>query len=331
MKDEPQRWGGRRRRGVRTPQLFLCALPISAVLSFSCGSRTGLFAAGEAEAPLDAGFDAPRPVDATTVRDTAPETLPTIDATPRDANFTDCPDAAATLIYVLTEQEQLFSFYPPSASFTYIGNIACPGSLSTPWSMAVDRKGIAYSVFRDGDLFRISTATAACTATPYVPNQSGFLTFGMGYAADTTGPGETLFVAETTFTPPSKGLATIDTSSFTLQFVGPFQPSIPGAELTGTADGRLYGYYKNPSGSGSHVVEIDKTTATIVADDALQVGNPNDSWAFAYWGGDFYVFTGTTAASTVTRFRPSDLSETTITTLPSTIVGAGVSTCAPAQ
>ena len=38
----------------------------------------------------------------------------------------DCPDAAATLVYVITTDNELFSFYPPDASFRLIGRIACP-------------------------------------------------------------------------------------------------------------------------------------------------------------------------------------------------------------
>jgi len=41
------------------------------------------------------------------------------------------------------------------------------------------------------------------------------------------------------------------------------------------------------------------------------------------------VFNGTGDDSTVTRYRPEDGTETVITTLPASIVGAGVSTCTP--
>src|SRR5579859_5199955 len=117
----------------------------SAVLSVAlvaCGSRTGLLVPGEEESPdgatgpggddsgesaLDAGPDASVVQDA----------LPPIDVSaPVDA-FNDCPDAAATLVYVVTEQKQLLSFYPPSAQFWAIGPLRCPtrDSASTPFSM----------------------------------------------------------------------------------------------------------------------------------------------------------------------------------------------------
>jgi hypothetical protein len=53
------------------------------------------------------------------------------------------------------------------------------------------------------------------------------------------------------------------------------------------------------------------------------------AYAFAFWGGDFYVFTGTEGTTTVTKWDPAAGTESFHATLPATIVGAGVSTCAP--
>jgi hypothetical protein len=301
-----------------------------------CGSRTGLLV--DIEEPTDAGEDVIlRPLDGGIDRnepDVGPDTAPPpIDAFVLDATRTDCADAGATLIYLITEQNELYSFYPPTAGFTFIGNIACPTTSAgaTPWSMAVDQKGIGYSVFTDGELFRISTATAACEATTYAPGQLGWANFGMGYASDTTDAGETLYVAEASFTNNSKGLGTIDTTSYALNFVAAFNPTIPRAELTGTGDGRLFVYYPNTAGTGSHVAQIDQTSAQVLGDDPLQVGSPDDAFAFAFWGGTFWIFTSPGGPSQVTEFDPASKNETPVTTLTSTIVGAGVSTCAPSQ
>ena len=119
--------------------------------------------------------------------------------------------------------------------------------------------------------------------------------------------------------------------SETLRPIALISPSITRAELTGTGDGRLYGFFTNeaPAVSGSRLIELDKPTARILANNDLPVGRPNDAWAFAYWGGDFWIFTSPGGVSTVTRFRPSDSTTTDLATMPSTIVGAGVSTCAP--
>jgi hypothetical protein len=245
-----------------------------------------------------------------------------------------CPDAGDTLIYVLTADNQLLSFYPPTLAFTPIGMLDCPDETgASPFSMAVDRRGIAYSIFTDGNLFRVETASAACLPTTFVP-QDGFSTFGMGFVANDGDAGETLFVAQDPYVmgkPNSAGLASIDVSSYELTFVGPFTPLIPGPELTGTSDGRLFAFYTPASGTGSHIIEVDKTTGNQLADFPLQVGDPSDAYAFGYWGGDFWVFTSPVGAgiTTVTKFDPTTSTETTATTYGDVIVGAGVSTCAP--
>jgi hypothetical protein len=150
----------------------------------------------------------------------------------------------------------------------------------------------------------------------------------MGYAADSDG-GETLYVAESDFSMKSKGLARLDTSQFTLDFIGKFSPPIQRAELTGTGDGRLFAYSPNDPGAGSHIYEIDRHDAAVLADHPLEAGGGDFSYAFAFWGGVFYVFTGMSGSSEVTRWDPVGESESHFDTVDAVIVGAGVSTCAP--
>jgi hypothetical protein len=317
--------------------LVLC-LPSVAILGLfaACGSRTGLLVPEE-EPTVDASPDR-IVLDATHEPDAGLDAEAGFDA-PVDVQFRDvpvldiCPDAGSTLVYVLAEDNTLLSFYPPTLGFNPIGTLACPTKTAgaSPFSMAVDRRGIAYSVFTDGELFRVDTASAACEATKFPPDQSGFMTFGMGFTANTGDAGETLFVAEATATPAkpnSLGLASIDTTSYALHVVGGFIPPIPGPELTGTSDGRLFAFFTTAT-IGSNIDELDKTNASVIADHPLQVGSPDDAYAFAFWGGDFWVFTSPGGPTTVTRYDPTSGTETTATTYAGTIVGAGVSTCAP--
>jgi hypothetical protein len=249
-----------------------------------------------------------------------------------DVDRTGCADASDTYVYVVSEENELFSFYPPSLAFTRIGRLVCP-STSAPFSMAVDRKGVAYVLFQDGNLFRVSTATAACIATSYVPSQLGWTTFGMGFTSWAGGPEEQLFVAENNPSGNSAGLATIGIPAMNLDFVGAFDPAIPRAELTGTADGRLFAFWPNrgSGGTGANVAEIDKRTAGVIARTELPIARATDAFAFAFWGGDFWIFTGSRQASAVVRFRPSDGTTVQLGTHAGTIVGAGVSTCAPQE
>jgi len=316
----------------------------------ACGSKTGLLAPQSDSqgsstylppvvSPLDAGDE---------------DALPPIDvARPRDVVPNSCPEGA-TLIYVISVQSDLMSFYPPTATFRTIGRIRCPasatmdGTAATPFSMAVDRDGIAYVVYNNGELFRISTATAACRSTGFVAGQQGFSErFGMGYSRDSIGPGETLYVASDDPRNPEAGsaapprLGTIDTQSFRLRVVGFLRPPLYGAELTGTGAGDLFAFYALTIDSGSLMAigQVDKTAGQLVGQSVLSGIDRGCGWAFAFWGGDFYTFTAPGACdgsepppgTVVNRFSPGDGRIVKVTQIAEEIVGAGVSTCAPQQ
>ncbi len=328
---------------MRSRYRFLCVACLVPVGAAACGSKTGLLAGLEpdADVPPDAGHDvfvpfeaAPPPQDSGAEDAGEEDALPPIDVTPPPP-FNDCPDAASTLIYVITEKYTLLSFYPPTGTFTTINTITCNTSTpgATPFSMAVDRTGIAYTIFNDGELFRVSTATAACQPTPFVSGQQGFAAeFGMAFSHDAVGMGETLYVASGSDTQSIPQLATIDTKTFQLQIIGRFNPSIDNAELTGTGAGDLFGFYQaTPGAPDSFIAQIDKGSAQVLAQSTLSGVNQGNGWAFAFWGGDFYTFTAppSAAGTLVTRFRPSDGSILQVAQFPELIVGAGVSTCAP--
>ncbi|MFO0675699.1 MAG: hypothetical protein U0169_04150 [Polyangiaceae bacterium] len=317
-------------------------------LAAACGTRTdlgidelvpGADVPGGDAAP---GTDAPVSLDATTdatadgdARLDAPtdvvirDSLVPFDApTDRIIDRSDCPDAASTLVYVVTTSNELLSFFPPTGAFRRIGILACPNANgATPFSMAVDRRGVANVLFSDGRLFRVSTVNAACTATTFQPRQQGFETFGMGFATNEGGPSETLFIAADGSNTAS-GLATID-SQLRVNPIGSFVPNIARAELTGTGDGRLFAFFANPTDSRTFIAEIEKTTARVAAQTSLPGVDLGNGWAFAFWGGDFYLFTAPAGSSTITRYRPTDGSLAAVARYPSVIVGAGVSTCAP--
>jgi hypothetical protein len=287
-----------------------------------CGARTGLRAPVDATAEdhaVDAGHDA--------------DVVDVVEDGPVDVVFPDvpvvtsCVDAGITYIYVITEENELYSFYPPTLAFSKIGDISCP-TTSTPFSMGVDRSGVAYSVFSDGNLFRISTVNAACQATPFVPSQHGFDTFGMGYAG-LADAGETLYVSQSVNKAPQLG--SIDTQSYVLDVIGTYQPNASGrCELTGTGDGRLFAFCVPLLGNGADLVELDPATAQILSETSLTIGGSMDAFAYAFWGGDFWIFTAPSAgATTVTRYDPTASTTTTVASFGSTVVGAGVSTCAP--
>ncbi len=246
----------------------------------------------------------------------------------------DCLTAAARFLYVVDSSDVLLRYDPEANTLTSLGRLACP-TTSSPFSMAVDRNATAWVLYQDGRVYQVSTSDVSCAATSFTPNQSGFEVFGMGFVSDAPGSeAETLFVA---------GGSTLDISlgTATLGFVDPalaLTPigDLPGwPELTGTGDAELWGFF--PDTSPPSIRLIDRASgATSTTYPIAQIGGGpgvgDRAWAFAFWGGRFYVFyKGELDATTnVWQLDPSDGS--VVERIHDTgfrIVGAGVSTCAP--
>jgi hypothetical protein len=277
-------------------------------------------------------------------------------AAPRDAAPGNASDAAitvstctaeATRLYVMDTAGVLHSFDPtllPSAdAFKTVGTMNC--SLDGgPWaganSMAIDRNAVAWVTDRDGLLFKVSTLDATCQPTGF-RNQQGFTKVGMGFSGDAARGTETLYVvdnSEPLNTGSGKGLASIDLGSLTLHSIANFDGVLTGrgAELTGSGDGRLFGFFPVPSS----LAEIDPATAHIVSNTPVALFSPMSGsgeydFAFSFWGGVFFFYsawTGNTAGPTtdVTAFDPA--TGATSLVLPQigfNVVGAGSSTCVP--
>jgi hypothetical protein len=219
-------------------------------------------------------------------------------------------------IYVLGTDRTLYRFYPDALKFVRIGVVACPTVAGT-FSMAIDRRGTAYIEYTDGRLFAVNTYDATCKATNFQPGQTGFENFGMGYARNgDSSNGETLYAS-------GAGLAKIDTKTFKLEFLGSL--TYGRTELTGM-DTELFAF---AVGSGV-IAGLDKgngATKNVYRSSAV---DPAAAFAFAQWGGDFWLFTGSTR-SIVTRYEPVfDRSTVVVPDTGMLIVGAGSSTCAPA-
>jgi hypothetical protein len=241
------------------------------------------------------------------------------------ATGSDC-SSEATLIYVVSDDDKsLYSFYPPSLKFTKIGVLACEPGV-TPFAMSVARDAVAWVIYDDGALFRVSTTDASCTPTAFVSGQHGFTAFGMGFSANAPGS-----QAETLFGCWTQGLASIDTTSLVLTPVGtlPGLDISGGCDLTGTGNGDLFTFIPQPS---QWVIgQLDKTTSAPMWSHVLTPPIPaGGSWGTSFWGGDLYLYTALAGGSTVWRYSPSD--QTTVELVADvgfTIVGAGQSTCVP--
>jgi hypothetical protein len=246
-----------------------------------------------------------------------------------------CSDAAR-LVYVVSQENDLYSFTPTTTTLTKIGRLSCPtDGLATPNSMAVDREGTAWVNYSDGTLFKVSTADASCSATSFEPNQAGFLKFGMAFA--TNGPGsteDTLYVSGLDLLGGAgKGLGKIDLKTMKLTMIGEYSGNLAGegAELTGTGDGQLFGFFTTEP--YATLAEIDRAKGSTSGDKSLEGVNTGSAWAFSFWGGDFWFYTSDgVSPSRVTRLAASgagDISVAKSDVGGFRIVGAGVSTCAP--
>ncbi len=256
---------------------------------------------------------------------------------------------AAKLIYVLSTDNDLYSFNPLQKAFKKIGPLGCKTGMS-PNSMAVDRNAVAYvnyvesdQVFggdTDGAVFKVSTVDASCESTK-INLGAGWLRLGMGFSTDAAqGTSEQLFITGTGDPGggSSPGLGRIDLMTNKVVPVGQFNGALTGqnAELTGTGDARLFGFFTT---SPVQVAEISKTSGAIVNTAKLPKVETPSAWAFSFWGGDFYLYTAPDPStnpgrtSNVSKYSPKAgiTDPGYMTNIGFTIVGAGVSTCAPVE
>jgi hypothetical protein len=213
-------------------------------------------------------------------------------------------------------------------------------------AIAIDRRATAYLNFHDGSIVAMTTTPPLqCRPTGFLPGQGGFTNdLGMAFVVDSAGSmSETLYVSDnggpggncSSATPGpacmGRGLGSIELGTWHLSPIGAFTGAAAGynAELAGTGDARLYGFFTTtPSSYGP----IDKTSGhtdapspTVIPPVVVGTGG----YAFSFWGGDFYFFEAPMLNTVPLQL---DVMTGTITTgnlLQYVIVAAGVSTCAP--
>ena len=159
----------------------------------------------------------------------------------------------------------------------------------------------------------------------------------MGFVSEAPGGEEILYVAGgmmPPFEPGNARLGRVDTTSLRLSPIG----SLMGwPELTGNGAGGLFAFTPaeevfsriTPATIASLNRETASVTDTFTLTD-MGVGDAR-AWAFAFWGGRFYVFVEVEGSTTaVWRYETSaGTLERVLENTGRSIVGAGVSTCAP--
>lgn len=241
-----------------------------------------------------------------------------------------CADGTE-LIYTIDQlSARISTFDPATRMFQDLGSLFCPSTGgATPFSMSVDRQANAWVLYNSGQLFKVQLPGLACTATSWV-SQAGLTVFGMGFSTDQPGGStETLYVGGgIDQSQPSFTLASIDLATMTATPIGS-QTQLP--EMTGTGNAELWGFMTGATAAS--VVKFDKTTGAIVTTYSQPtLTGTNTGYAFAHWGGDFWVFLIKNAEPSTTVYQvdgATGVIEGTTPTTGRTIVGAGVSTCAP--
>ena len=262
-----------------------------------------------------------------------------------------CSDASK-IIYVVDENGTFSSFTPnqtdiSKSTFHDLGVLQCnAGSGYRPFSMSIDRNAVAWVEYVHSStlgkpgalpnkLFRVSTSDASCTETSFVGGQSAFEAFCMGFAANAAmGSDETLYVAGVIELGVSSTFGRLDLGSFKVDSAGTKMTNVP--ELSGNGLGELWGFF--PDAAKPRVSRVDKTSGAETQSIPLgsAVAGETENWAFAFYGGEFWVFLSKWGDNGLSGVQPTVVYHVTATgvkdQLPTgnrQIVGAGVSTCAP--
>src|SRR5262249_1424948 len=147
-----------------------------------------------------------------------------------------------------------------------------------------------------GNIYKVSTKDASCSPTSFKPGQAGFTAaLGMGFSSNMPGSkDETLFVSDNSMQMgggAGMGLAKIDLATTTLTAIGPYTGAVMNsdAELTGTGDAKLFGFFTTmPAAFGG----IDKASGATPSTTPLpaSVNIATGGFAFSFWGGDFWFY-----------------------------------------
>lgn len=259
-----------------------------------------------------------------------------------DETATTCAEATE-FVYLIDRDNRMFKYDPTvqsPAALTLIGTMGCQVG-GSPNSMAVGRDGFAYVLYGEHGLLgnyncfgvhKVDIKTAACAGpTPFQCGSAGFKKFGMGFATDlASGDTDSLYLSNA----ESPALGRVNMGNGSVLAVG----ALPGgAEFTGNAKGELWGFF--PDQSPPAVLQLDKNTGAPLSTIPL-AGLPNGTsygayaFAFANWGGSFYIFYYVDGLDDSTNVWKLDADGTLVKLIANVgpvIVGAGVSTCAPVE
>jgi len=150
-------------------------------------------------------------------------------------------------------------------------------------------------------------------------------TYGMGFATNSDNTWrDKLYIAD------ENSVAEVDINTWEFEMLGQVSSQ---SEMTGNNAGELWAFM--PLESPAAIVQLNKDTGQ-EEDRVLVAGMPSlgniDTFAFATWGGDFWVFIreyGMGTSTDVYQISMNGQMNKVRSDVGYNIVGAGVSTCAP--
>ncbi|MGE3456421.1 MAG: hypothetical protein AB7O24_15030 [Kofleriaceae bacterium] len=187
-------------------------------------------------------------------------------------------------------------------------------------------------------LYQVDVNSMACTSTTFAEDLADMNELSIGFSMD--GPGattESLFLASGKYLGASgtMSIAKLDQTTMAATHLGALDGPVA---LTGTGSGELWAWYHPPSLADleiePRIALIDKASGSELKTFDLGELGAGDYvlGAFAFWGGDFWLFSRDDTAETSYVFQVDGATGAIKDTVPSpyyAIMGAGVSTCAP--
>ena len=172
----------------------------------------------------------------------------------------ECTAETKTNAYLLDNNNTIYQFNPVSLAVTPIAPFNCSNN-AILYSIAVQRTGIIWMLFDDGNISTYNIKTAQCRPTGFATNQSSFSLFSLAFLKSITDNSERLYVSKQN--DPAGSLGVIDRNSLTLSNISAYNTNLSTyVDLAGTSDGRLFGTFAD---SPYTLARIDPSNAQILA------------------------------------------------------------------
>ncbi|MGF1468313.1 MAG: hypothetical protein ACFCGT_19500 [Sandaracinaceae bacterium] len=199
-----------------------------------------------------------------------------------------------SFIFALSDQAELWTYDPLTDRFEFQVGPAC-GTALTPYSMAIDPKGNAFILDVPSRRMQVLDVNALgpCEDSGFVPTVREIPLFGMSFVLEDV---ETQCAGLFGQSYDGEGrfeegdaigrLVAIEGDPLRMRILG--ATDFNGGELAGTGDGRLFAF----AGSRpAKLVEYDRTDATVRSVLELPGVSQTNASAFAFFGGDIFIFT----------------------------------------